>query len=392
MSELGPYVVVINPTSDGSYPSDLLFSQPDKSPITSLPCIAPVLHKAEETPDVPGTYNTATTHHIYEVGTDATTHYTSEAGTEHHISKAGSGATTHHTSEAGTEHHISKAGSGVTTHHTSEAGSGATTHYIREAETGGTRHYISEAGTGRTTHHVSEAGTGVTRHHISEAGTGCITHRISEARTGRITHPISEPGTGRITHPISEAGTGRITHHISEAGTGRITHPISEAGTGRITHHISEAGTSTNTEGTYEIKVEDVATGRRGIFDKARASSSEMEWTSDESDYITPAETFQGLPRPLFSIECGESFMTLHKQSPPKTYRKKWSEEEHACLMEGVRILGEGKWKEIKNMYREVLKDRDTVHLKDRFRNTEGKRGKRKEILRTKEQETVGNT
>lgn len=155
------------------------------------------------------------------------------------------------------------------------------------------------------------------------------------------------------------------------------------------TDHTTAVVAGTTAGGTRDAKVEDGATGRRNIFDKARASSSEMEWTSDESDYIAPAEGLEGLPRPLFSIECGESFTTLFKQSPLRTYRKKWSEEEHACLVEGVRILGEGKWKEIKNMYREVLKDRDTVHLKDRFRNTEGKRGKKKEMLRSNEQGTV---
>lgn len=148
-----------------------------------------------------------------------------------------------------------------------------------------------------------------------------------------------------------------------------------------ITAHTGETVNYTIRGETSDRKVEG-ATGCRGIFDKARASSSEMEWTSDESDYIL-AENTEGLPKPLFSIECRESIIP----TPPKVYRKKWTEEEHACLMEGVRILGEGKWKEIKNMFREVLKDRESGHLKDRYRNTEGRRGKKKDV-KTKEQGT----
>ena len=117
--------------------------------------------------------------------------------------------------------------------------------------------------------------------------------------------------------------------------------------------------------------------GSRGIFKGARAATSDMEWTSDESDCIGPSESMEhSFEQRIFTLPPKLS------QSPggtPKTSRRKWTEEEHACLLEGVRVLGEGKWKEIKNMYHDVLKDRAAIHLKDRYRNTEGKRGKKKD-------------
>ena len=116
----------------------------------------------------------------------------------------------------------------------------------------------------------------------------------------------------------------------------------------------------------------------RGIFKNAKAAVSDMEWTSDESDCIGPMESLERLAPRVHSTD--QDFLSPPKVSPsPRSCRRKWTEEEHACLLEGVRLLGEGKWKEIKNMYRDVLKDRAAVHLKDRYRNTEGKRGKRKE-------------
>ena len=158
-----------------------------------------------------------------------------------------------------------------------------------------------------------------------------------------------------------------------------------------VATHYSPEVANTYKSAATKIKTEDSATGCRGIFNKARASSSEVEWTSDESDHIAPAESSQGLPQPLHSIKCGAYVTASPKRSPVKAYRKKWSEEEHACLVEGVRILGEGRWKEIKNKYREVLKDRDVVHLKDRYRNTEGTRGKRRlqEMVKKERQGTV---
>jgi len=114
----------------------------------------------------------------------------------------------------------------------------------------------------------------------------------------------------------------------------------------------------------------------RGIFNNATAATSDVEWTSDESDCI-------GTPVTGMTYLVEQSTFALQpKQSPggtPRSSRRKWTEEEHACLLEGVRLLGEGKWKEIKNMYYDVLKDRAAVHLKDRYRNTEGKRGKKRE-------------
>ena len=143
------------------------------------------------------------------------------------------------------------------------------------------------------------------------------------------------------------------------------------------TASIGTVTTVTSTAGETSAAVlmgDESIKGHEGIFKNAKPSNSDMEWTSDESDCIATAESFEGLVTTVYSMESPKP-----APSTPKMYRRKWTEEEHACLLEGVRILGEGKWKEIKNMYHDVLKDRECVHLKDRYRNTEGKRGKKRE-------------
>ncbi|KAI3927675.1 hypothetical protein MKW92_039776, partial [Papaver armeniacum] len=47
-----------------------------------------------------------------------------------------------------------------------------------------------------------------------------------------------------------------------------------------------------------------------------------------------------------------------------KLVKKAWTPEEEKALSEGIEKFGKGKWKEIKQLYSDVLKDRTVVDIK----------------------------
>ena len=117
-----------------------------------------------------------------------------------------------------------------------------------------------------------------------------------------------------------------------------------------------------------EIKMKRSVRGL-GIFDTAVASSEEMEWSSDEScliqtDTVVSPQKNEGSPVTPSNDKALDSSSFIKKGA--------WSDEESKCLMQGVEIFGEGRWKEIKASY-PLLRYRKTNQLKDRYRNIKGR-------------------
>lgn len=108
---------------------------------------------------------------------------------------------------------------------------------------------------------------------------------------------------------------------------------------------------------------------RQGIFDRARASNSDIEWSSEESAPIHSPQHKKIHP-PSKRTKSNSPQM-----NSPNNYIKKgaWSEAESQCLLEGVDCYGEGKWKEIKASYPD-LRFRTTNQLKDKYRNIKGRK------------------
>jgi hypothetical protein len=116
---------------------------------------------------------------------------------------------------------------------------------------------------------------------------------------------------------------------------------------------------------------------KRGIFDRAIESGTEMEWSSDESTFVSPTKG-GGARRDLLNL-CSETISDISHAittTPPTDgFIKKgvWSEEESRCLLDGVEKFGEGRWKEIRAESYSILKHRTTNQLKDKYRNIKGR-------------------
>ena len=62
------------------------------------------------------------------------------------------------------------------------------------------------------------------------------------------------------------------------------------------------------------------------------------------------------------------SFPEIHVKYHPRKMRKNFTAEEDGAIREGVKRFGAGRWAHIKASYAMILKDRDAVALKDRWR------------------------
>ena len=73
-----------------------------------------------------------------------------------------------------------------------------------------------------------------------------------------------------------------------------------------------------------------------------------------------------------------QNFGALESPSQPKKTRRKWSQEEEDALCAAVKKYKLGNWAKIKedSTYGEILKERDNVSLKDKWRNMEVAHGK----------------
>ncbi|CAN6169357.1 unnamed protein product [Urochloa humidicola] len=106
------------------------------------------------------------------------------------------------------------------------------------------------------------------------------------------------------------------------------------------------------------------ATNKRSLMEKhPNACTYEAQWDGlGDSDDGRPVGKRQ---LPPFERKPHPSPACAHK------IRKKWSEREEKTLLEGVEKYGKGNWKDIKMAYPDVLEERSTIDLKDKFRNME---------------------
>jgi hypothetical protein len=112
----------------------------------------------------------------------------------------------------------------------------------------------------------------------------------------------------------------------------------------------------------------------KGTLYQKKKSAQQMTFDDSNEDESDDGMKMSALPnrpkkpegsRPTPQIDIQQ---LAGQRSGPKK-RKRFTAEEDQAIMEGVQRFGAGKWSEIKSTYSMELRDRDTIQIKDRYRN-----------------------
>lgn len=96
----------------------------------------------------------------------------------------------------------------------------------------------------------------------------------------------------------------------------------------------------------------------------------------DEQEEVGPLELSGLPPRKKMYVKVyrgAEPDQDVFTSDGRVKKRRPWTEREIGALKKGVAKYGKGSWAEIKNEYAEILRNRTTVQLKDKWRNMERK-------------------
>ncbi len=88
----------------------------------------------------------------------------------------------------------------------------------------------------------------------------------------------------------------------------------------------------------------------------------------DSDDSEGEAVALSEVPARYEHAKSFQAFPEIHVQPHPPKKRKKFTAEEDGAIREGIRQFGAGHWAQIKANFAIVLKDRDAVAIKDRWR------------------------
>ncbi|CAN6200392.1 unnamed protein product [Urochloa humidicola] len=155
-------------------------------------------------------------------------------------------------------------------------------------------------------------------------------------------------------HPPMPPEVADNSNDANEADVAGQTNGDDHAQQGMVGHR------NVSVEGAQGVQVP--ATNKRSLMEK-HPNSCTYGWDglgdSDDGRSVGKRQLppFERKPHP--SPACA------HK------IRKKWSEIEEKTLLEGVEKYGKGNWKDIKMAYPDILEERSTIDLKDKFRNME---------------------
>jgi hypothetical protein len=89
---------------------------------------------------------------------------------------------------------------------------------------------------------------------------------------------------------------------------------------------------------------------------------------NDSDDSEEEGVALSEVPARYEHAKSFQAFPEIHVKYHPRKSRRPFTAEEDAAIREGVRQLGAGRWAHIKAKYAMILKDRDAVSLKDRWR------------------------
>ncbi len=96
----------------------------------------------------------------------------------------------------------------------------------------------------------------------------------------------------------------------------------------------------------------------------------------DEQEEVGPLELSGLPPRKKMYVKIyrgAEPDADVYTADGRVKKRRPWSDREIGALKKGVAKFGKGCWAEIKNEYAEILRNRTTVQIKDKWRNMERK-------------------
>ncbi len=96
----------------------------------------------------------------------------------------------------------------------------------------------------------------------------------------------------------------------------------------------------------------------------------------DEQEEVGPLELSGLPPRKKMYVKIyrgAEPDEDIYTADGRVKKRRPWSDREIGALKKGVAKFGKGCWAEIKNEYAEILRNRTTVQIKDKWRNMERK-------------------
>ncbi len=88
----------------------------------------------------------------------------------------------------------------------------------------------------------------------------------------------------------------------------------------------------------------------------------------DSDDSEGEAVALSEVPARYEHPKSFQAFPEIHVKPHPPKKRKKFTAEEDGAIREGIRQFGAGHWAEIKANFAMILKDRDAVAIKDRWR------------------------
>ncbi|GMH68310.1 hypothetical protein TrRE_jg5718 [Triparma retinervis] len=106
--------------------------------------------------------------------------------------------------------------------------------------------------------------------------------------------------------------------------------------------------------------------GKKITFDDSDVSSDEEEETVVETPSKGSAKKRTQGKNKLSPHKQGVSPMSYGRK---KQKRRPWSQEEEACIRAGVERYGEGHWAKIRDDYSKILEGRNSVNIKDKWRN-----------------------